>query len=120
MAAISRDVTGNSHSFNVVLWRFDELNLQTGSGNATRLCNANLSITSGTYYDLKVSSRGGVHKFYVNDVLRCTATDHTYGTGRAGLIAYFSSTGGSFQADSFVLNPNETVPATSVSAAAGQ
>jgi subtilisin family serine protease len=115
VAFIARDLPGNDHTNNVVLYRFDGVNLQTDTGNATLLCNKDLdSITSGTYYTLKVVSTGGVHKVYVNNTLRCTATDYAYGTGRAGVLAYFTTANGNvFQADSFSIDPNETVPPNS-------
>lgn len=116
MAAINRDVSGFNQK-NVVLWRFDGVNMQTGAGNATNLCAVELNtIATNVYYTLKVVSRGGLHKFYVNNVLKCTATDYTYGTGRAGLITFFDATtpaGNAFQADTFVIDPTETVPTSS-------
>lgn len=120
MVAINRDLLDDDHLTNVVLWRFDGVNLQTGGGSATLLCNADLDgITSNVYYTLKAVSSGGVHQVYVNNVLRCTATDFAYGTGRAGLITYVSSpsAGNAFEADSFVVDPNETVPPASSPAA---
>jgi subtilisin family serine protease len=115
MAAINRDLPGDNHPYNVVLWRYDGVNLQTGAGPTKLLCSADLdSIKSGTYYALKVVSVGGVHKVYVNNALRCTATDRSYGTGRTGLMTFFGSpaSGNAFDADYFVVEPNETVPAS--------
>ncbi|HET6377405.1 MAG TPA: S8 family serine peptidase [Methylocella sp.] len=114
MAAINRDLPGDDHQFNVVLWRFDGVNLQTGAGPGRLLCNANLNtIKSGNFYTLKVVSHGGLHQVFIDNVLRCSATDRAYGTGRAGLITFYSATspaGNKFQADSFIADPNETVP----------
>jgi len=115
MAAINRDL-GSDTAFNVVLWRFHQLNLATESGGATQLlCNKDLDpIVSGTFYTLKVVSTGGIHRVYVNNVLQCSAVDRTFGTGRAGLITFVGtpSAGNAFQADNFVIDPNETVPAS--------
>ncbi|MCI0597972.1 MAG: S8 family serine peptidase [Beijerinckiaceae bacterium] len=116
MAAINRDLPGDDHPYNVALYRLDGLNMATGAGASKLLCNADLdSIASGTYYTLQVASAGGVHRVFLDGVLRCTATDRSYGTGRTGLITFIGSpsAGNAFDADSFVVDPNETVPVSS-------
>ncbi|MCI0467543.1 MAG: S8/S53 family peptidase [Beijerinckiaceae bacterium] len=119
MAVINRDLPGNDHPNNVALYRLDGLNLATGAGASKLLCNADLdTIASGTFYTLRVVSAGGAHRVFLDDVLRCQAVDYSYGTGRAGLITFIGSpaAGNAFEADSFILDPNETVPVSSPAA----
>lgn len=122
MAAISRDLEGFDHQFNVQLFRLDGFHLGSGISRGKLLCNANLNtIKSGNFYTLKVVSHDGIHRVFVNNVDRCVAWDWTYGTGQTGLITerFFPSTpaadGGVFQADSFIVQPKETVPPSGAS-----
>jgi hypothetical protein len=122
MAAISRDLDGYGHQFNVQLYRLDGFHLGSAVSPGKLLCNANLNtIKSGTFYTLKVVSHDGIHRVFVNNVDRCVARDWTYGTGQTGLIAerFFpfrpAADGGVFQADSFIVKPKETVPPSGAS-----
>lgn len=122
MATISRDLEGFDHQFNVELLRLDGFHLGSHVSHGELLCNANLNtIKSGNFYTLKVVSHDGIHRVFVNNVYRCVARDWTYGTGQTGLITerFFRSTpaadGGVFQADSFIVQPKETVPPSGAS-----
>jgi len=116
-AAIAPDGT-TDHDQNVVILRFDRYNLVTNTGGFAFLCNANVPITSGTTYTLKVISTGGSHRVYVNGTLRCSATDQSYGTGKAGLMTFVSTpvAGQVFTADNFIVDPTD-VPSPAATAA---
>ncbi|HWI63651.1 MAG TPA: hypothetical protein VNT75_17595 [Symbiobacteriaceae bacterium] len=43
--------------------------------------------SQGTWYTLKVTKRGATYQFYVNGVLKLTASDATFASGRVGLLS---------------------------------
>jgi subtilisin family serine protease len=111
LAFYNRANNGSSNG-TVGLLRFDGYNLQTNSGLFGSLCSKAMSHNNLNYNVLTVQSRGGVHKVLLNNQLACSATDFTYGAGRAGIATFLTANGSSsgFGADTFVITPNEAIP----------
>jgi hypothetical protein len=110
LAFYNRAANGSPNG-TVGLLRFDGYNLQTDSGLFKTLCSRAMAHNNNDYNTVAVQSRGGVHKVFLNNTLACSATDHTYGTGRTG-VATFVQPGGAqgFAADTFVITPVEVNP----------
>jgi len=98
---------------NVVLRRFDNVDLATGSGGVASLCNGNANVQPNDFNKIKVVTRGGLHKLQINNTQVCSAIDFTYGTGRTGPFTFlqFSSGQNGFAVDRFIIDPVEKVPA---------
>lgn len=78
MAAISRDLEGYGHQFNVQLYRLDGFKLVSGVSPWELLCNANLNIIKNSnFYTLKIVSHDGIHRVFVNNIDLCAARDWT-------------------------------------------
>jgi hypothetical protein len=99
----------------VTLYRLDNYDLGTNTGNARILCAGNATLSGGPFNALRVVTKGGTHQVYVVNMSApvCTGFDRAYGTGRAGLAGFFQGAGNRFGADFFYIVPNEFVPASS-------
>jgi len=60
-------------------------------GGVTTLASAPVAVTTGTWYTLTLSANGGTLIGIVDGVQLVTATDSTFATGRAGLVASYAS-----------------------------
>ncbi|MBB5134637.1 pectate lyase [Thermocatellispora tengchongensis] len=74
---------GLSNSGAVVLGK------RTGSGPIT-LATASATVTPGTWYTIRLEAFGTTLRGLVDDVPLVTATDATFGAGRAGLATYYA------------------------------
>nr|MDT0660886.1 LamG-like jellyroll fold domain-containing protein [Micromonospora sp. DSM 115978] len=61
------------------------------SGGPTPLATAPGTVTSGTWYQLRLEVFGTSLRGYVDGQLRVSATDATFATGRIGLTTYYAS-----------------------------
>ncbi|GAA3788461.1 hypothetical protein GCM10022226_03880 [Sphaerisporangium flaviroseum] len=75
---------GLSNSGSVVLGK------RTGGGLVT-LASAPTTVTTGTWYTLRLEAFGTTLRGFVNNVQVVSATDTTYASGRAGLAGYYAS-----------------------------
>jgi subtilisin family serine protease len=97
---------------NASINRFDNYNVVTDSGTHVRLCSGAAN-ADGTDV-ASVVTRGGTHKFYVNGQLVCTAHDRAYGTGIAGVFAFFGPAGGNtLRVEDYTIDRVEKVPSSS-------
>jgi subtilisin family serine protease len=98
---------GAGHGF---IRRFDNYNFANDTGQTVDVCTG--SATADGTDQVRVVTRGGVHKLYVNGQLVCSGRDRAYGTGFTGVFAFFSpSSGSAIHIDDFIIDRVETVPA---------
>jgi hypothetical protein len=92
--------------------RLDAFDVTTNTGTRMTLCSGTPTLSAGGYNTLLVSTRGPWHTFSINGQKICAARDATYGTGSAGILAYFGSAGAGnlLAVDEFILQPTETAP----------
>jgi hypothetical protein len=98
---------GQNHG---LIRRFDNYNFATDTGTFATVCSGSAS-ADGTD-QVRIVTRGGVHKLYVNGALVCSGRDRAYGTGFTGVFAYFGpGTNSNIGIDDFIIDRVETVPA---------
>jgi pectate lyase len=61
------------------------------SGGYTTLASAPATVTTGTWYTLRLEAFGSTLRGYLNGQLAVTATDSTFASGRIGLATLFAS-----------------------------
>jgi subtilisin family serine protease len=98
-----------------IIRRLDNYNLATDTGTVVQLCTGAVTLNSNNFNTVRVNTRGGVHTLLVNNKVVCVARDRGYGTGAAGVFAYFgsSTTQNGFAVDRFIIQPAEVVASAS-------
>ncbi|HEU5470444.1 MAG TPA: family 16 glycoside hydrolase [Actinophytocola sp.] len=61
------------------------------SGSATTLATANIAVTTGTFYTLRLEVNGSTLRGFVNGTQVGQATDTQFGSGRAGVATFNAS-----------------------------
>jgi hypothetical protein len=88
-------VFGQQDSTNFYALEWDSQNARMGFWKSVNQTNtgtviteaANYAYTLNTWYTLKAEKRGATYNFYVDDVLKLTASDPTFASGKLGLLS---------------------------------
>jgi hypothetical protein len=73
----------NPASNAVILLRLDGYDLRNDSGIFKNLCTATRFVNVNGYNLVRVQTRGGLHKVFLNGQFACQAFDQNYGAGAA-------------------------------------
>jgi hypothetical protein len=86
-------------------------NFPAGGVEMIPLCIGHTNASPNGFNVLKVVTRGGTHQLFVNNVLFCTATDHTYAVGAVmPMVQTTGKAGEVFSIDSVQIQHQEVVP----------
>ncbi len=84
------------------------------SGSLSTLASKAYTVTTGTWYTLKLVLTGTKLDFYVNDVLQASVTDSSLSSGKVG----FTMTNASAEFDDIIVSDNGSTPTPTVTATA--
>jgi hypothetical protein len=99
------------------LFRFDDYQFGNDNGRFQILCDRTVTLSNDGFQRLRIVTRGGNHRIYLNGAgsPTCNVTDYTYGTGVTGAAAFFQQEvgGNGFALDNFNAKPVEVVGSNS-------